>query len=642
MQSGFLRSLTGLGLLAGLVLITIINVWQSNRIEANQIELLSRLDAVEKAIETGNIGGTGESIQKGPSGGIWGAPEPDYITKALQDPENMITRDPSSWLPADAKQGGTLNMKMGSDPKGFNFLAENGADVYMLQRYVLVSLATQHLNDVTKYRPELAYSWKVSEDKLTHTFKIRKDIYWQKPDVDWASGKYDWLKGKHQVTARDLEFMMRMLMNPQVAGAAPLRSYLKDLDSYRAIDDHTFEIKFKEAKYSQMTLIYSFFPVPEFLYAYDSDGSRYDDEVLGKRFEDHWYNPRAIGAGPYRLTRFEPGVVIEMERVPNFPMGGNAFDKIVFEILKDQNQPPRKLRTKELHITGVQPGQYRSEYLEGDDDSPFRNGELEMGEYWSYNYFYIGWNADKPWFGDKRVRQAMSYAYNADLILKDVFLGLGERCTGPMPTTQPYYDKSLQPYPFDLEKAAALLDEAGWVDSDGDGIRDKEIDGALVPFAFKLIVYGSSNEYRTMGTIFKEDLAKIGVKMDVNPQEWSNLLKKVDAREFDAITLAWVSGPEVDFRQIWHSEEADKPKGSNRVGFRNPEADRIIEALESEFDAGKRRALAKEFHHLLYDLQPYTFFVTRKSMLFWQPELRNVWFQKVRPHLYARPFYLAG
>ena len=103
-------------------------------------------------------------------------------------------------------------------------------------------------------------------------------------------------------------------------------------------------------------------------------------------------------------------------------------------------------------------------------------------------------------FSDKRVRQAMSHAFNAQLLIDDVFLGLGERTTGPMPTVQPYYDRSLEPYAFDLERAKALLDEAGWTDSDGDGIRDKEVDGTLIPFEFKLVVFGSSNEYKTVGT----------------------------------------------------------------------------------------------------------------------------------------------
>ena len=443
---------------------------------------------------------------------------------------------------------------------------------------------------------------------------------------------------RYPVTA----YNFRMTQSQLVASDRDTLLALDELESYEALDDYTFQIQFKKPKYMQKVMVLGLYPLPKFLYAYDEAGEAYEPEVIGKRFEDHWYNPMGLGAGPYVLTRFEPGVAIELERNPKFPLGGNAMDKVVYSILKDQNQPPRKLRTGELHLSGLQPAQYRAEVLEGEDDSPFKDGTIQGGEFWSYNYFYIGWNADRPLFSDKRVRQAMSHAFNAQLLIDDVFLGLGERTTGPMPTVQPYYDRSLEPYAFDLERAKALLDEAGWTDSDGDGIRDKEVDGTLIPFEFKLVVFGSSNEYKTVGNIYKEDLAKIGIKMNVAPMEWANLLKKVDAREFDAVTLAWVSGPPVDFRQIWHSSQADLPKGSNRVGFRNAEADKIIEALETEFDEGRRKELAHQFHRLLYDEQPYTFFYTRKSVVFWQKELKNVWFQLVRPHVNHRPFYLEG
>ena len=87
----------------------------------------------------------------------------------------------------------------------------------------------------------------------------------------------------------------------------------------------------------------------------------------------------------------------------------------------------------------------------------------------------------------------------------------------------------------------------GWSDTDGDGDLDKVIDGEKVDFEFNLTIYGSSKRIQTIGDIFKEDLAQIGVKMNVQPTEWAMLLKKVDGREFDAVTLAWVSGPDVDF-----------------------------------------------------------------------------------------------
>lgn len=639
MTQGLLKSIFSIALLAILIVVVAVNVWQADRTERNQIELQQRVDAIEKKIDEG-LPAAGTAAAASPRGGIHGT-EPDYMTAAFRDPENLLVRD-ANWLPPVAKQGGTLNIKFGSDPKGFNFVAENGADVSEIQKYVSMFLIKYHHEDPTKKAADLAYHFTVSEDKLTFTFKLREDVFWHAPAVDYTSGRYDWLKGKHQVTAHDMVFFFDMLMNTQVSGAAPIRSYFESLDTYKAIDDFTFQITWKEAKYTHLSILTAVYPFPEFLYAFDEDGNRYEESIIGQRVQDHWYNPRALGCGPYRFVEFEPGVKIVLERAPEYPIGGNAFDKVLIRILKDQNAWARLLRTGELDLSQLQPGQYRSEVLEGDDNSPYKDGTLQDGEYWTHSYFYIGWNADKPWFGDKRVRWAMSHAYNVDLLLEDVFLGLGERCTGPMPTINaPYYDTKLPPVPFDLTRAAELLDEAGWTDTNGNGIRDKMVDGALVEFEFDLMVYGSSDEYKTLGNIYKEDLAKIGVTMNVRPMEWSNLLKKTDDREFDAVTLAWVSSPDVDFYQIWHSSQADIPKGSNRVGFRNEQADVIIEKLQREFDYDERVKLANQFHRLVYDEQPYTFFYTRKRKVYWQKSLENVRFANVRPYMNPRPWFLA-
>jgi len=250
----------------------------------------------------------------------------------------------------------------------------------------------------------------------------------------------------------------------------------------------------------------------------------------------------------------------------------------------------------------------------------------------------------KPMFADKQVRQAMSHAFNAERLLDEVFMNLGELTTGPMPTFMPHYDKSVPGYAFDLDKARELLAAAGWTDSDEDGLLDKDLDGdgTREPFEFDLTVYGSSNEYRTLGTLFKEDLAQIGVKMNVRPMEWSNLLKEVQDREFDAVTLAWVGGPDISgFNQIWHSEQADVPRSSNHVGFKNDEADAIIAELETTFDHARRVELGNRFHRLLHEEAPYTFFYTRKRPGFWQPELSNVRFALVRPYRNHKAWFLS-
>jgi peptide/nickel transport system substrate-binding protein len=663
MFKALLQSLATIALMLALVVICAIMVWQNNRIETNQIKQL----AEQEENETECVQSAGTASSDGPLA---------QYAFAFDDPSNLLEPDPVSWLPAEAKRGGKLLNYLGSDPKGLNFLTQNGADVSHLQSYIGIGLVRNHFEDTSKYAPDLAYHMSRDEDYLVYTFRLRQDIYWHAPTVEKREGQNEWLfegkscreghfkNGRCRVTAHDMVFMMDMMMNNQVAGAAPMRSYFSNLDfvgetveekegeapvvlskgskGYRAIDDFTFEIRFNKKTQTQDRMVRGLFPMPEFLYAYDEEGGRYDDSILGTKFEAHWYDPNAIGAGPYRFMEFEPGVKITLERDPRYPMGGNAHKEILFQIINDDLQRVRKLKTEELDYSSLSPSQYRVEVLEGGESSPFNDGTLGGDEYWSHTYFYIGWNTNSPIFKEKKVRQAMSHAFNADLLLEDVMMGLGRRCTGPMPAFLPYYDESIPAIPFDLEKAKELLSEAGWADADGNGILEKEIDGAMTDFEFNLTIFGSSKEYKTIGDIFKEDLAKIGVKLNVQPTEWAMLLKRVDAREFDAVTLAWVSGPDVDFRQIWHSSQADEPQSSNYISFRNEDADKIIEELEVTFDYDRRVELAHQFHKLLYEEQAYTFFYTRRSSYYWNKRLKNVKSQLTRPYLNARAWYLGG
>ena len=128
--------------------------------------------------------------------------------------------------------------------------------------------------------------------------------------------------------------------------------------------------------------------------------------------------------------------------------------------------------------------------------------------------------------------------------------------------------------------------------------------------------------------------------MTLRPMEWANMQKKLHSKDFQAITLGWGTSPDVDFYQLWHSSQADVPKGSNYVGFRNAEADKIIEAMELEFDTNKRIELSQQFHRIVYDEQPYTFMFQNKNPYFFVKDLQNVSTLKVRPYFDPKPWYL--
>ena len=236
----------------------------------------------------------------------------------------------------------------------------------------------------------------------------------------------------------------------------------------------------------------------------------------------------------------------------------------------------------------------------------------------------------------------MTLAFDRRKILDKVFLGLGELVSGPFLPSSGALDPSILPLPFDLDRAKALLAEAGWRDTDGDGLLDKVVGGHRRSFEFTLLIYAGKVEYSALANIFKEDLLKIGIKMNVTAAEWSLMQKRMDEKNFDAYTGGWGLSWETDPFQIWHSSQADVPRGSNRVGFRNPKADRLIEDLRETFDPEARKAKLHALHRILYELQPYSSFMVQKYVYCWNKEVRGVRFAKVDPIVDVHPWWVAS
>jgi ABC-type transport system substrate-binding protein len=234
----------------------------------------------------------------------------------------------------------------------------------------------------------------------------------------------------------------------------------------------------------------------------------------------------------------------------------------------------------------------------------------------------------------------MTYAFNRQGIIDSVYHKLGVIQTGTLYYDHPGNDPSVKPYPFDLEKARGILDEAGWKDTDGDGVRDKVIDGQKKKLDFVIMSYQGSKEWVNTLSVFKEDLRKIGVAMDFSPVDWPTMQKKMNEKKFDAFTGGWGLSWDTDMYQLWHSSQADEPNGSNRVAFKNKRADEIIMTLRGTFDPAERLKLLHEFHRILHDEQPYTFFYAPRSVLAWQPRVKNVVVQKIRPQYYELPWYI--
>ena len=227
---------------------------------------------------------------------------------------------------------------------------------------------------------------------------------------------------------------------------------------------------------------------------------------------------------------------------------------------------------------------------------------------------------------DGRVRQAMTMLVDRQQIIDKIRFGLGQMGISHFNPSSREFNTSLKPLPYDPQRAAQLLDEAGWKDTNGDGIRDK--DG--VPFKFEFLASVGSTLAPQLMVILKEELRKVGIQMTERTIDFNVMTDSLQDHQFDATTAGWTSGLVTDPYQIWHSSSS-KNRGSNYVSFNNPEADRLIEQARLEFDDEKRKQIYWRFQEIIHEEQPYTFLFYGQEAAAYSKRFQNTNFVPVRP-----------
>ncbi|WP_176015044.1 peptide-binding protein [Victivallis sp. Marseille-Q1083] len=512
----------------------------------------------------------------------------------------------------NAVPGGRLISAISAETDNLNYLICNESNVSIFNALCNDSLGARNYEHPEQFEPLLAESWTVSEDGRTIHIKLRKGILWH-DFTDPVSGKR-W--SNVEVTADDFLFFLEVLRNPQV-NCAPLRAYFQDLESITKINDYEFVVKWKNQYFRTLELTLGLSPMPRHLY------HDYDGPFDGEKFNlDHLRNRIIVGCGPYRFVRWDKDQRLLFTRFEKYfgAQYGIAppLKDLAFEVIKHPNTQYQSLLAGSLDWLGLTPEQWTNR-ISGDKRFE-EGGDLRKIQYLAQAYSYIGYNLRNPLFQDKRVRQALTYLVDREKIKKDVYLDLAQIISGPFFYDSPYNDPSIKPYPFDVEKAKALLKAAGWSDTDGDGILDK--DGRK--FEFAMMQIADQPIQQRMLPIIKEDMAKAGIDMKISTFEWSVYLQKLNERSYDACTLAWTMPFEADPYQVWHSSQADLPDGSNHIGFKNPEADRLIEEIRRTTDVGVRIELCHQFQALLHEEQPYTFLFSPYALLAVSGRYENV------------------
>ena len=313
--------------------------------------------------------------------------------------------------------------------------------------------------------------------------------------------------------------------------------------------------------------------------------------------------------GPYKIAEWETGVHLILEKkkdwwgdklADKYPLLQAYPEEIIFKAIPDDIAAVTAMKDGQIDVVARLNPTMFLEFKNSDagKDFNFLNPDFPF-------FNYLALNTKRPHLADKKVRRAIAHLTDVDEIITSVQEGMAARYATPFPGNAPYTDKTLQPIPFDLEKAKVLLDEAGWKDSDGDGILDKVINGKKTPLIITVVMTDSEVSKGNI-SILKEDAIKAGVSIELDIVTASQLLgERLPAREFDAFTLA--SSFDLDMYdpfQLWHTS-SDTPSGGNRVGFGNAESDAIIEELRKTNDDARRKELYFQIQKIIYDEQPW-------------------------------------
>ena len=318
--------------------------------------------------------------------------------------------------------------------------------------------------------------------------------------------------------------------------------------------------------------------------------------------------PARVGAGPYRLLRQSSDDRVELAPHREYFDGAPRNAGVVLRVIPDDTMRGLELRTGaiDLVINDIAPDIVRT--LQRED-------RMQVVTSPGLDYAYVGINLRDPVLRDVRVRRALGLAVNSAAIIEHLRRGLAVPATGIIPPMSWAYAADLRPTRYDPAEAGRLLDAAGYPDPDGAGPAAR----------LRLTLKTSTAEFvRLQAAVIQQDLARIGVAVDVRTHEFATLYADVLKGRFQLFTLQWVGVSDPDMlRRVFHSSQMP-PAGFNRGFFDDPALDALIDHATANPDAVSRRAQYVEVQHRLVAAAPYVSLWTKVNVAVAQPWVTGV------------------
>jgi peptide/nickel transport system substrate-binding protein len=460
----------------------------------------------------------------------------------------------------------------------------------------------------------------VSTDHLTYTLKVRDGVKWH----DGVA-----------FTADDVLFSFKATACP-LTDTAARRSFLTDLADIH-VDGRTISFRMsKPNAYNGRNIANALPIVPKHIFDAEGllDEFSYKD-IIGEKaksnpkikafadqFNHHPANRAPVGTGPYRFEKWDSGKEIVLARNENYWGKKPYLDKIVYRIMTDYAAALTALKSGEIDLQPrLLPVQYQEQ-----TGGPAFDAQFVKSQYALPREFEILWNNERTFFKDKRVRQAMTMLIDRQKIIDTIRLGFGKIGVSAFAPEARDFNSAIKPLPYDPKRAAELLDEAGWKDHDGDGIRDK--DG--MKFKFEFLGSTGSSVFKQLSPVLAEEFRKNGIEMTERIVEFALMTDTLRQHRFDASVLGYDSDLVQDPYQGWHSSSASGG-GMNFANFKNAESDKLLEQARMEFDNDKRKELYWRWQELIHDEQPVTFLYYVLEPAAYSNRFQNVQWLPLRP-----------
>ncbi|MFI5148438.1 MAG: ABC transporter substrate-binding protein [Bacteroidia bacterium] len=475
---------------------------------------------------------------------------------------------------------------------------------------------------------------KTDKGEMVITFRIRKE-------AQWDNGT--------PVTARDVEFTVKAMLNPAVNNPG-LKSTIDFLSDLRLYPDDPLKVSFvcNSVYFLSESACGNLFILPEYFYDPHGlmktftvpqlirEGNKLVADPKIKKFGEDMNSEKRMrdkhfisGSGAYEMVEWKSNQFLLLKKKQHF--WGNALQgqncyfnaypaELEYKTIGDLSAAISALKAGNLDVLyAIKPKDFKMMKENKESDMAYSLQSPPM-----LACYYIGMNNRSKILGTLKTRQALAHLADVKTMIETVYYGLAEPLNGPLhPSDKADYDTSLHAYEFNVEQAKTLLAEDGWKDTDGDGILDKLIDGERISFRIRLTLSAENELRKSIALLFREDARKAGIEVSLDGQEWNTFISNLKKHKVDLFINSFSMSPlGDDMKQIWHSSSA-AGEGDNYVNFCNASADSLIDAIRIELDPVKRASYYKQFQALIHRESPCIFLFSPSERIALRRDIQN-------------------